>query len=255
MASAALAGRHALVTGAGRGIGRAVAAALTASGARVTAMGRSYPSLQAVAAAGEASFVAEADVTEAEQVAEGVRRAEAALGPVDILVANAGAAHSGPFRATDADAFKQMLDVNLMGVVHASHAVLPGMTERGAGRIVAIASTAALKGYAYVTAYAAAKHAVLGLVRSLAVETASTGVTVNAVCPGFTETDLVNASLERIQAKTGRSREEALAELTRHNPQRRLVQPSEVADAVVWLASPGARSVTGQAIVVAGGEV
>jgi NAD(P)-dependent dehydrogenase (short-subunit alcohol dehydrogenase family) len=129
------------------------------------------------------------------------------------------------------------------------------MRERGEGRIVAVASTAGLKGYPYVSAYCTAKHAVVGLVRALALETARDGVTVNAVCPGFTDTDLVADSLERIRAKTGRSREEALEELVRHNPQGRLVAPEEVADAVVWLCGPGARSVTGQAIAVAGGEV
>jgi NAD(P)-dependent dehydrogenase (short-subunit alcohol dehydrogenase family) len=142
-----------------------------------------------------------------------------------------------------------------MGVVHAVQAVLGPMTERGYGRIVAVASTAGLKGYPYVSAYCAAKHAVIGLVRALALETARAGVTVNAVCPGFTDTPLVAGSLDRIARKTGRSREEALAELVRHNPQGRLVDPREVADAVLWLCGEGAGAVTGQAIAVAGGEV
>jgi NAD(P)-dependent dehydrogenase (short-subunit alcohol dehydrogenase family) len=140
-------------------------------------------------------------------------------------------------------------------VVHVVQAVLPSMKARAYGRIVAVASTAGLKGYAYVSAYSAAKHAVVGLVRSLALELASTEVTVNAVCPGFTDTDLVAGSIENIMKKTGRSREQAVAELAAHNPQRRLVTPAEVADTVVWLCGAGASAITGQAIAVAGGEV
>jgi 3-hydroxybutyrate dehydrogenase len=172
----------------------------------------------------------------------------------DILVASAGAADSAPFLKSGDALFRRMLDVNLMGVVHGVRAVLPGMVGRGFGRIVAVASTAGLKGYPYVTAYGAAKHAVVGLVRALALEVAGKGVTVNAVCPGFTDTELAAASLERIVAQTGRSREEARAALVRHNPQGRLVAPDEVADAVLWLCGEGAASVTGQAIAVSGGE-
>ena len=179
----------------------------------------------------------------------------AARQPIDILIANAGAAESAPFGRSDAALFQRMMDVNFMGVVHATQAVLPAMVERRHGRIVAVASTAGLKGYAYVWAYSAAKHAVIGLVRSLALETAKSGVTVNAVCPGFTETDLLEGSIDNIIKKTGRSREQAIAELSKHNPQGRLVAPSEVADAVLWLCGEGAGAITGQAIAVAGGEV
>jgi NAD(P)-dependent dehydrogenase (short-subunit alcohol dehydrogenase family) len=175
--------------------------------------------------------------------------------PVDLLIANAGSAVSAPFLKSDGALFQRMFDVNVMGVVNAAQAVLKPMQERGFGRIVAVASTAGLKGYPYVSAYCAAKHAVVGFVRALALETATSGVTVNAVCPGFTDTDLVAESLNRIVAKTGRSREDALAEFVKHNPQGRLIDPKEVADAVLWLCSDGARSVTGQAIAVAGGEV
>jgi 3-hydroxybutyrate dehydrogenase len=247
-----LSGRHALVTGGSRGIGRAVAAALTSAGAQVVVLGRDQGALEAVVAAGEAHGLAVADV--ADRAALHAAMARAAV-PIDLLVANAGSAVSKPFGRTDEADFAAMLGVNLMGVVHAIQAVLPGMTERGFGRIVAIASTAGLKGYPYVSAYCAAKHAVVGLVRALALETARTGVTVNAVCPGFTDTDLVANSLERIVGKTGRTHAEALAELTKANPQGRLVQPSEVADAVLWLCGAGAASVTGQAIAIAGGEI
>jgi NAD(P)-dependent dehydrogenase (short-subunit alcohol dehydrogenase family) len=147
------------------------------------------------------------------------------------------------------------MDVNFMGVVHAVQAVLPGMRDRRYGRIIAIASTAGLKGYPYVSAYVAAKHAVVGLVRSLALELATTQVTVNAVCPGFTDTDLIAGSIDTIMKKTGRSREQAVAELSRHNPQGRLVAPAEVADTVLWLCGAGASAITGQTIAVAGGEV
>jgi 3-hydroxybutyrate dehydrogenase len=245
---------HALVTGGARGIGREVATALSAAGAMVTVLGRNRTTLEDVVASGAAKFAAVADVTD--QAAVGGAVAEAASRqPIDILVANAGAAESAPFGRTDAALFRRMWEVNFLGLVHATQAVLPGMLERRHGRIVAIASTAGLKGYAYVSAYSAAKHAVVGLVRSLALETAKSGVTVNAVCPGFTETDLLENSIDNIMRKTGRNREQAVAELAKHNPQARLVRPSEVADAVLWLCGEGASAITGQAIAVAGGEV
>jgi NAD(P)-dependent dehydrogenase (short-subunit alcohol dehydrogenase family) len=245
---------HALVTGGGRGIGRAVAAALTEAGATVTILGRNRATLDEAVAAGAAQFAEVADVADQASVRAAIAAA-AGRQPIDILVANAGSAESAPFGRSDAGLFRRMMDVNFMGVVHATQAVLPGMIERRHGRVVAIASTAGLKGYAYVSAYSAAKHAVIGLVRSLALETAKGGVTVNAVCPGFTETDLLEGSIDNIIKKTGRSREQAIAELSKHNPQARLVTPQEVADAVLWLCGEGAAAITGQAIAVAGGEV
>jgi 3-hydroxybutyrate dehydrogenase len=245
---------HALVTGGGRGIGRAIASALAQSGATVTVLGRDRATLEQAVAAGAAHFAATADVADQAAVSAAIAQA-AGRQPIDILIANAGIAESAPFAKSDAALFHRMMDVNFMGVVHAVQAALPSMKGRPYGRIVAVASTAGLKGYAYVSAYSAAKHAVIGLVRSLALELASTGVTVNAVCPGFTETDLVAGSIDNIMSKTGRSKEQAIAELASHNPQKRLIQPSEVADAVLWLCGESAGAITGQAIAVAGGEV
>ena len=250
-----LSGRHALVTGGSRGIGRAVAARLAAAGASVTVLGRDEAALREVLEAGDAHASAVADVCDADTISRALAEVEIRQGGVDLLVAGAGGAISRPFGRTSDAEFASMWDLNVMGVVRAIRAVLPGMSERGFGRVVAVASTAGLKGYGYVSAYCAAKHAVVGLIRALAQETSRSGVTLNAVCPGFTETDLVARSLDAIVAKTGRSRPEALAELVRHNPQGRLVKPDEVADAVLWLCGEAARSVTGQAIAVAGGEV
>lgn len=245
---------HALVTGGGRGIGREIASALAHAGATVTVLGRQRAALDGVIASGAAHFCAVADV--ADQAAVGAAiAAAAARQPIDILVANAGIAESAPFSKSDAALFRRMIDVNLMGVVYSIKAVLPSMRDRPYGRIVAIASTAGVKGYAYVSAYSAAKHAVIGLIRSVALELATQPITVNAVCPGFTDTDLVAASIENIMQRTGRTREQAMAELARHNPQGRLVKPKEVANTVLWLCGEGAAAITGQAIAVAGGEI
>lgn len=250
-----LAAHHAIVTGANRGIGAAIARALSEAGARVTLLVRDVEAGHRVAATlPSPSQVVAASVTDASAVADAVQAAVHGFGPITAAVANAGAAESAPFARTDAAMWHRMLDVNLMGTVHLAHATMPGMLEAGRGRFVAIASTAGLTGYPYVTAYTAAKHAVVGFVRALAKETARRGVTVNAICPGFTDTDLAAESIARIVATTGRSATDARAALAAGNPQGRLVTPDEVAAAVCWLCDDAAAAVTGQAIAVDGGE-
>lgn len=251
----ALAGHHAVVTGGGRGIGRAIAAALSGAGASVTVVGRTEAPLKAAVSQGHAHTYLVADVTDAAAVQAAFTRAADALGPISILIANAGAALSAPFAKTEPDMFRRMFEVNTLGVVHAAQAVLPGMLARKSGRIVVIASTAGLKAYPYVSAYVAAKHATIGLVRALAVETSRTGVTVNALCPGYTDTDLVDGSLTKITQATGRSREDALASLLKGSPLGRLIKPEEVAAAALFLCLPEAAAITGAALPIAGGEI
>ncbi len=248
-------GRHALVTGGGTGIGAAVARALAGEGAALTLSGRRREPLEDVAAELPYATAVPADVTDEASVTEMVRQAEAAYGPVDILIANAGAAESAPFAKTSLDQWQRMLAVNMTGAFLSARAVLPGMSERGWGRVIFMASTAGLKGYAYVAPYCAAKHGVVGLARALALETARSGVTVNAICPGFTETPLLADSIRIIVENTGRSEEEARQALAATNPQGRFIQPEEVAATALWLCRPGAEAVTGQAISVSGGEI
>ena len=259
--------RHALVTGAGSGIGAAVALALAQQGCRLTLAGRSHDKLQKQAEALRtqvpdlAVVLAPMDITDPLAVQAAVQQAQSQLGPVNILVNNAGQARSQPFVRTDAALWQQMLDVNLSGTFHVTQAVLPGMldaaSENGGGtpgRIINIASTAGLMGYAYVSAYVAAKHGVVGLTKALALELARKNITVNALCPGYTDTDIVQEAVRNIVAKTGQSEDQARQALAARNPQQRLVQPLEVAHSVVWLCAPGSEAINGQAIAIDGGE-
>jgi NAD(P)-dependent dehydrogenase (short-subunit alcohol dehydrogenase family) len=253
-----LAGRHAFVTGGGRGIGAAVARGLLMQGARVTVSARNADALASTVSDlcrfGQIDYVI-ADIAAPESVGNAFRAARSRFGPVDVLVNNAGQARSAPFLKTDEALWQDMLAVNLTGAFHCTHAALPDMLASGWGRIVNVVSTAGLTGYKYVSAYCAAKHGVIGLTRSLALELATKGITVNAVCPGYTETEIVRESIANIVAKTGRGEAEALAELTAGNPQKRLVQPDEVANTVIWLCLPGSDAMNGQALAVAGGEI
>lgn len=255
-----LRGQHALITGATRGIGAAIAETLGRLGADLTLIGRDRDSLDERAGeiAGASSIkvhVETADVSDPDAVGAAFTAAVAANGPISILVNNAGTGKSAPFHKMDQDLWDFMIAVNLTGTFICSQAALGGMLEAGYGRIINVASTAGLTGYGYVSAYCAAKHGVVGLTRSLALETANRGITVNAVCPGYTETDLVRDTIDNIVAKTGRTEQDARAELAASNPQGRLLQPWEVAETVGWLALPASSAITGQAIPIAGGEV
>lgn len=247
--------RHAVVTGGGTGIGAAVARKLSASGAHVSLFGRRIEPLRTVAATLPGAVAVTADVTDRDSIDAGLAAARAAHGPVDIFVANAGDAVSGRFDTQSFEVWRRLMVVNLDALHHCAQAAMPDLRASVSGRLIVVASTAGLKGYGYSVAYSAAKHGAIGFVRALAMELATTRVTVNAVCPGFTDTEIVAESVARIVDKTGRTAEAALAELANFNPQRRLIDPREIADAVAWLCNPASRSVTGQAIAVCGGEV
>jgi NAD(P)-dependent dehydrogenase (short-subunit alcohol dehydrogenase family) len=242
--------QKALVTGGSRGIGRAIAMALSAAGYAVTIMGRSEKTLAEAVAEGVAQKSLAVDVTNEAQL----RAAVSESGPYHVLINNAGAAESAPLSATDLTLVRRMMAVNLESAFTASRAALPGMVKLGRGRIINVASIAGLKGYAYVSAYCAAKHAVIGMTRALAVELVKTNITVNVICPGYTDTDLIANAADAIARKTGRDTSEAIDHFAKTNPSGRLITPEEVANAALWLVSDGASAVTGQAITIAGGD-
>lgn len=255
-----LKGQHALVTGASRGIGAAIAETLARLGCNLTLVARDVGALENQAskiasAHGTTVQPQNADIMNSEEVTTAFESAVEVNGVVSILVNNAGSGKSAPFTKMERSLWDYMLAINLTATFVCTQTVLPGMLRAGYGRIVNISSTAGLTGYGYVTAYSAAKHGVVGLTRSLAMETAAKGITVNAVCPGYTDTEMTRQTVENISAKTGRSAAESRTELTSANPQGRLVQPWEVAETVAWLALPGSAGITGQAIPIAGGEV
>ncbi|MEM9342609.1 MAG: SDR family NAD(P)-dependent oxidoreductase [Pseudomonadota bacterium] len=245
-----LTGKHIVVTGGGTGVGADTARTLANAGASVTIMGRSEAPLQAQGLPYQLC-----DVTDATAVTSAFSAARAEHGPIDVVVANAGAANSVPFAKMTTEQLQAMLAVNLIGVSNVWQAALADMKTAGWGRMIAIASTAGLKGYPYVSAYCAAKHGVIGLTRALSLELARTGITVNAVCPGYTETPMLDRSVANIVDKTGMAEEKARASLYAGNPQKRFIQTDEVAGTVLWLCSDAARSVNGHALSLSGGEI
>ena len=243
--------RHALVTGGATGIGLAITKSLVSAGARVTIASRNIERVNAVAAELEGVNGVALDVTSPKDISDVFGQLEG----VDILVNNAGIAFAAPFEKTSLEQWSDVMSVNLTGVFLCTQAVLAPMRERDRGRIINIASTAGLQGAPYISAYAASKHGLVGMTRSLGLELAATGITANCVCPGFTDTDMVTDAINNITSKTGRSEAEALAELVKHNPQQRLITPEEVANTVLWLCQDSSRSITGQSIVIGGGNI
>jgi NAD(P)-dependent dehydrogenase (short-subunit alcohol dehydrogenase family) len=251
--STALAGKHVLVTGGGHGIGGACAEALAAHGAKVTVTGRNMAKLEATAARLEGCEARQLDVTDEEAVIAVFAAAAKSLGPIDILINNSGIAETAPYLRTSSDMMRRLMEVNVIGAHVCTQQALPGMVDAGWGRIVNMSSLAGISGQPYIAAYCASKHAMIGLTRTLALEVVKKGITVNAVCPAYVETGMVEAGVANIRKLTGMSEDDARGELAAKNPQGRIIEASEVGATVAWLCLPGAESITGQSIAMAGG--
>jgi NAD(P)-dependent dehydrogenase (short-subunit alcohol dehydrogenase family) len=249
-----LSNQHAVVTGGATGIGLGVTQALCREGVKVTVMGRNKQRLDELAATNELINAIQVDITDPQSVDDAFKAASA-IQPITILINNAGAADTAPFHKTTLEQWQRLLSINLTGTFLTTQAALAEIKAAEHGRIINIASTSGLKGYAYTSAYSAAKHGVIGLTRSLSLELSKTNVTVNAICPGFTNTAIVADAIENITAKTDRNEQQALNDLVSHNPQKRLIEVDEIAETVLWLCNKKSSSVTGQSIVIAGGEL
>lgn len=251
-----LAHQHALVTGGGRGIGVEITQQLINQGAKVTILGRDQKNLEKIAKLHPTScFAVSADITNEQSVKDAFTLSKKHFGSIQILVNNAGQAESAPFLKTDVSMMQRMLNVNLIGTMLCIQAALPDMIEHKSGRIINIASMAGITGYAYVSAYCATKHAVVGMTRALALELSQKGITVNTICPGFTESDILKNGIANVMQKTGRSEEDIRKEFAANNPQGRIIQPIEIANTVLWLCAKDSGSIHGQTIPINGGEI
>lgn len=247
--------KHVLISGGGTGVGKAIATVFAGAGAKVTIIGRTEQALLSVAGELANTLGLCADVTDRASIEQMLDEARAVHGPVAITIANAGAVETAPFKSVTDVQWQQSLNVNLTGTFNLFQSTVNEMTDAGWGRLISVASTAGLKGYPYVSSYCAAKHGVIGLVKALALETAKKGLTVNALCPGFVETPMLERSIENIIQKTAMDREQARAALSKDNPMGGFIQPEEVAQAALYLCTAGASSINGQAIAINGGEV